>query len=107
MIARAVAVVALLATAVALIAADDDDVRARRPMPISRPTVARRPADARRRVLLGRSRGRGAIYVYELGDPSTTRKVLVVGCIHGNETAGVAVLGRLAGDPPPPSVDLW
>src|SRR4051812_46309937 len=105
--ARAVAVVALLATAVALIAADDDDIRARRPMPISRPAAAPRRAGARRRALLGRSRERRAIYAYELGDPSTTRKVLVVGCIHGNETAGVAVLGRLAGDPPPPSVDLW
>lgn len=42
-----------------------------------------------RRVLLGRSLEGRAIYAYELGDPSSPRKVLVVGCIHGDETAGV------------------
>jgi hypothetical protein len=34
-------------------------------------------------------------------------KVLVVGSIHGNETAGSAVLARLRRSAPPPRVELW
>jgi beta-N-acetylhexosaminidase len=34
-------------------------------------------------------------------------KVLVVGSIHGNETAGRAVLRRLRRSQPPPGVELW
>jgi hypothetical protein len=34
-------------------------------------------------------------------------KVLVVGSIHGNETAGSAVLARLRRSAPPPGVELW
>jgi len=34
-------------------------------------------------------------------------KVLVVGSIHGNETAGTAVLARLRRSAPPPGVELW
>jgi beta-N-acetylhexosaminidase len=34
-------------------------------------------------------------------------KVLVVGSIHGNETAGGAVLRRLRRSQPPPGVELW
>jgi protein MpaA len=33
--------------------------------------------------------------------------VLVVGCIHGNECAGIAVTHRLESLPAPPAVDLW
>ena len=46
-------------------------------------------------ILLGRSvEGRKVIAV-ELGDPSSPRKALVVGCIHGNECAGIAIIQRL------------
>ena len=34
-------------------------------------------------------------------------KVLVVGCIHGNECAGIAVVRRLRRRPPPRGADLW
>jgi protein MpaA len=62
---------------------------------------------SRRRVLLGRSvRGR-PIAAYELGDPRARRKVVVVGCIHGDEPAGVAVIRQLARGSPPRAVDLW
>jgi len=56
-------------------------------------------------VLLGRSWQGRPIEAVEVGNPAGTR-VLVVGCIHGNETAGIAIaraLERLA----PGDLDLW
>jgi murein peptide amidase A len=59
------------------------------------------------RVTLGRSvRGR-PIYAFELGDSRSPRKAVVVGCIHGNERAGVAVVNRIVADTPKRAVDLW
>lgn len=58
------------------------------------------------RVLLGHSAGGHPILAVRVGDPASERKALVVGCIHGDECAGVAVtrrLARLRAD----SVDLW
>jgi murein peptide amidase A len=55
--------------------------------------------------LLGRSVAGRPITTLEVGDASATR-VLVVGCIHGNEPAGIAVARRLAASPPR-DVDLW
>lgn len=55
--------------------------------------------------MLGRSWQGRPIDAVEVGNPTGVR-VLVVGCIHGNETAGIAVaraLERLA----PRDVDLW
>jgi protein MpaA len=60
---------------------------------------------AGRTVPLGRSWQGRPIAAVEVGNPSGTR-VLVVGCIHGNETAGIAVaeaLERLV----PRDLDLW
>jgi protein MpaA len=59
------------------------------------------------RHLLGRSPGGRPIVALELGDRSSPRKVLVVGCIHGNECAGTAIARRLTLSPPPAGVDLW
>src|SRR5436189_798790 len=62
------------------------------------------PASART-MLLGRSWQGRPIRAVEVGNPSGTR-VLVVGCIHGNETAAIAIadaLERLA----PRDLDLW
>ena len=57
--------------------------------------------------LLGRSvRGR-AIQATELGDPGAAHKLLVVGVIHGDETAGRAVVRALVDAGAPPGVDLW
>jgi protein MpaA len=57
--------------------------------------------------MLGRSvRGR-PITAIEQGDPDAAVKSLVVGCIHGNEAAGIAIarhLGRLS---PVPEADRW
>jgi len=59
------------------------------------------------RVWLGTSAQGRAIEAVELGDPHAARKVLVVGCIHGNECAGVAIVRRLEQTTPPKGVDLW
>jgi protein MpaA len=64
-------------------------------------------AAAGHRHVLGRSVDGRAIVAYELGDPSSVRKVLVVGCVHGNEPAGIVIANRLAELPPPAGVDLW
>lgn len=65
------------------------------------------PATVRRTLPLGRSvRGRPVIAV-ELGDPASPRKVLVVGCVHGNEPAGIAIARALAAGPVPAHADLW
>ena len=58
------------------------------------------------RELIGRSvRGR-PIYAYGLGPPSGT-PVLVVGCTHGDESAGMAIVTALRGLLPPIGVNLW
>lgn len=56
--------------------------------------------------LIGRSRDGRSLYAYETGSPSG-RKVLVVGCIHGNEPAGIAVAQVLRAMRAPVGVDLW
>ena len=59
-----------------------------------------------RKVLLGRSVDGRPIVAYEVGNPASTGRELVVGCIHGNETAGIAVarsLERMSVT----NIDLW
>ena len=56
---------------------------------------------------LGRSSEGRPIRVVELGDPDESRKVLVVGCIHGDEPAGIAIARALERTPPPTNVDIW
>lgn len=43
----------------------------------------------------------------ELGDPRARRRVLVVGCIHGDERAGIAVVRALRRAPRTGRADLW
>lgn len=66
------------------------------------PDASARP----RPVLLGRSVDGRAIVAYEVGDLDSRRRELVVGCIHGNEPAGIAVAQRLERSSPR-GVDLW
>jgi len=47
------------------------------------------------------------IRALELGNPRSLRKVLVVGCIHGNEQAGIAITRLLARGAAPRTYDLW
>jgi murein peptide amidase A len=60
-----------------------------------------------RTLLIGRSvRGR-PITARVLGPDSAPRRVLLVGCIHGNECAGLRIIDRLARSRPLPGVQLW
>jgi protein MpaA len=63
-------------------------------------------AHPHRMVLLGRSVRGTPVVALERGNPSSPRKVLVVGCIHGTECAGIAVVQLLA-RADPRDVDLW
>jgi len=64
-------------------------------------------AGAATSVLLGHSvRGR-PIVAHVIGDPSSRRRVLVVGCVHGDEPAGEAITRRLGQSPAPPGAALW
>jgi protein MpaA len=59
------------------------------------------------RTLLGRSALATPIRAVELGGPRARARVLVVGCIHGTECAGIAVTRALERLTPSPGVDLW
>jgi murein peptide amidase A len=60
-----------------------------------------------RSVVIGRSvRGR-PITAQVLGPDSAPRKILLVGCIHGNECAGRAILSALERIPVPNGIELW
>jgi murein peptide amidase A len=83
-----------LAGCVAIAAAADDDDAAH-------PTVAVS------RVMLGRSVQGRPIRAAVLGDPNATATALVVGNVHGDETAGFAVVKRLHRWRPPTGSALW
>jgi protein MpaA len=70
------------------------------PQPTASPPAARR-------VLLGHSALGRSIFAFELGDPSSRTTMLVVGCIHGDECAGIAIARSLISAPPPRGIDLW
>jgi murein peptide amidase A len=71
------------------------------------PPPPARSGPVRRSLLLGYSIEHRPIRVQELGDPATTRRVLIVGCIHGDERAGISVARRLDAMAVPPGIDLW
>jgi murein peptide amidase A len=56
--------------------------------------------------LLGHSVEGRPIHAVEVGNPGSPNKELVVGCIHGNEPAGIAV-ARWLEHQSPAGVDLW
>jgi protein MpaA len=58
-------------------------------------------------VLLGYSVKHRRITAVQIGDPDSPRRVLVVGCIHGDEPAGIVVTRALAAARMPPELDLW
>jgi protein MpaA len=79
------------------------DVHARVHAASSAPTAGR----IVRRFTLGRSVQQRAIDAIEIGVPSAPSTVLVVGCVHGNEPAGIAIAHRLEGATPTAGVAVW
>lgn len=70
-------------------------------------TRAGKAAGVTRRVRLGRSALGRPIDAVVVGDPRASRKLLVMGGIHGDETAGIAVVRRLESSSPPRGTALW
>ena len=61
----------------------------------------------RHEVMLGRSEQGRPIVAWETGDPNAKRRVLVVGCIHGDEPAGIAIANAVAHARVPAGIDVW
>jgi protein MpaA len=70
-------------------------------------TVASSADAAGHTLLIGRSSQGRAITATLVGDPAARVRILVVGCIHGDEPAGIAVARRLLHVRPPRGVALW
>jgi len=68
---------------------------------------AARDPTGRHVTLLGRSADGRPIVAIETGDLDARRRTLVVGCIHGNEPAGIAIAEQLAHGRSPHELDLW
>src|SRR4051812_3379913 len=75
-------------------------------MPATR-RARRRAGSVSHMLLLGRSVKGRPIRALVLGDPHAAPPALLVGVIHGNETAGMAVADRLRSWRPPPRAALW
>jgi protein MpaA len=65
------------------------------------------PLPASRHVLLGHSTEGRPIRAIRVGDPASSRKALVVGVIHGNETQGLRITRALRRSAGVSGVDLW
>ena len=58
-------------------------------------------------LVIGHSVQGRPIVAWTLGPARARRKILVVGCIHGNECAGIAVIRRLRRMRTPRTFDMW
>jgi N-acetylmuramoyl-L-alanine amidase len=81
--------------------------RYRRRLVAARTAVAARATTRVRRVRLGRSVQGRPIEAVERGDPGAAQSMLVVGSIHGDERAGIAVTRDLERWSLPAGVDVW
>jgi len=64
-------------------------------------------ATAATRTVIGHSVQGRPIVAVRSGDPTAGLRVLVVGAIHGNETAGMPIARRLIAAGAPPGAELW
>jgi murein peptide amidase A len=62
---------------------------------------------AAKRLVIGTSVEGRPIVAWTFGSDRARRKVLVVGCTHGNECAGLAIVSALRHAPVPKGVQLW
>jgi murein peptide amidase A len=58
-------------------------------------------------VVVGYSVDRRPIRAFVVGDPAASRRILIVGCIHGTEPAGEAITRRLRSLAPPAGAVWW
>ena len=76
--------------------------------PITPSTVASTPSTTvKRTTTFGLSTEGRPLTVTEIGNPASTHRVLIVGCIHGDESAGVAIADALIAAAPPADADIW
>ena len=75
--------------------------------PAAGPQDAAAPRPTRVVERIGHSAHGRPLRVTVAGVPTARRRLLVVGCIHGTECAGVAVARRLARRAPPAGARLW
>jgi protein MpaA len=59
------------------------------------------------RMRLGKTHGGRVVRAVQIGNPASDHTVLVVGAIHGNETAGLAIVKALRKKRPVPDSDIW
>ena len=81
-----------------------------RPAPPARTSVGTGPATTSPRaevVVVGHSVRRRQIRAYVVGNPRAPLRLLLVGCIHGDERAGVAITHRLRSLSPPAGAVWW
>jgi murein peptide amidase A len=64
-------------------------------------------AASARRVVFGRSVQGRPLIAYAIGPADARRRILVVGCIHGNECAGLRITAALRRAAVGPGVQLW
>ncbi|MGI8715181.1 MAG: DUF2817 domain-containing protein [Solirubrobacteraceae bacterium] len=57
--------------------------------------------------VIGRSVDRRPLVARVIGPDSAARRLLLVGCIHGNECSGLKILSALARERPAAGVQLW
>ena len=57
--------------------------------------------------ILGATTDGRPVRAWRIGNPKSPRRILLVGCIHGNECAGMAVTQRLVNLARPIALDLW
>jgi murein peptide amidase A len=86
----------------------DDEPATRQPdrRAIAHSTIRPAPRQARR-LVIGHSIDGRPIYAIGLVARHPQRTLLVVGCIHGDEAAGIAIARRLSTAQPPPATSLW
>ncbi|MDQ6834939.1 MAG: DUF2817 domain-containing protein [Actinomycetota bacterium] len=93
-----------------VVALSDRNGAPRRPAPVVRRHRGSRPPAAKagpRVMTIGHSVHHRPIRAVLVGDARARRSVLVVGCIHGNEQAGISVARRLATGVSSPGTALW
>ena len=56
---------------------------------------------------IGRSVDGRGLWVYRQGDPDSAESILIVGCVHGDETAGIAVARLVIGSRARTDASVW